>query len=182
MSVLDKVIAAITPAESEDERRGARGKADAMAINRDWLRLILAHHRAIEDAFAQLAVASDANGRRRAQKWLATLLNGHSMAEEAVIYPAMALGDQKTHATTAFTEQSGAKVNLAALEGLDPMSQDYVDKFEHVRGAVLHHMYSEESDWLVELARTEDALLHARLSARYAEEFNRYMGPDAAMP
>jgi len=181
MSVLDKVIAAITPTESEDERRDARAKADAVAVDCDWLRLILTHHRAIEDAFAQLAAASDANGRRRAQKWLATLLNGHSMAEEAVIYPAMALGDQKTHATTAFTEQSGAKVNLAALEGLDPMSPDYFDKFEHVRGAVMHHMYSEENDWLIDLAKTEDAVLHARLSARYAEEFNRYMGPDAAM-
>jgi len=182
MSVLDKVVAAITPTESEDERREARAKAEAAAANCDWLRLILTHHRAIEDAFAQLAAASDANGRRRAQKWLATLLNGHSMAEEAVIYPAMALGDQKAHATTAYTEQSGAKVNLAALEGLDPMSQDYIDKCEHVRGAVLHHMYSEEDDWLVDLARTEDASLHSRLSARYAEEFNRYMGPDAAMP
>ena len=152
-----------------------------MAVNCDWLRLILAHHRAIEDAFAQLAAASDANGRRRPQKWLATLLNGHAMAEETVIYPAMALGDQETHATTAFTEQSGAKVDLAALEGLDPMSPDYFDKFEHVRGAVTHHMYSEENDWLIDLAKTGDAVLHARPSARYAEEFNRYMGPDAAM-
>ena len=61
------------------------------------------------------------------------------------------------------------------------MSPDYFDKFEHVRGAVMHHMYSEENDWLIDLAKTEDAVLHARLSARYAEEFNRYMGPDAAM-
>ncbi|HEY9028589.1 MAG TPA: hemerythrin domain-containing protein [Burkholderiaceae bacterium] len=182
MSVLDKVVAAITPTESEDKRRSARRKAEAAAANCDWLRLVLAHHRAIEDAFAQLAAASDANGRRRAQKWLATLLNGHSMGEEAVIYPAMALGDQKAHATTAYTEQSGAKVNLAALETMDPMSQDYIDKFEHVRGAVMHHMYSEEDDWLVDLARTEDPALHARLGARYAEEFDRYMGPDATMP
>jgi len=182
MSILDKVVAAVTPTESEEERRSAREKATAAAANCDWLRQILTHHRAVEDAFAQVQAAADANARRRAQHWLGTLLTGHSLAEEAVIYPAMALGDQKTHATTAYTEQSGAKVNLAALETLDPMSQDYLDKLEHVRNAVMHHVYSEESDWFIDLARTNDAALHSRLSARYAEEFNRYMGPDAAMP
>ena len=181
MSILDKVVAAITPTESEDQRRSAREKASTAAANRDWLRLVLSHHRAVEDAFAQLRVASDANGRRRAQHWLATLLNGHSMAEEAVLYPAMALTDQKAHATAAYTEQSGAKINLGALETLDPMSQDYLDKFEHVRGAVLHHMYEEESDWFLELARRDDMAMHSRLGARYVEEFNRYMGPDASL-
>jgi len=34
--------------------------------------------------------ASTADSRRAAQKRLGVLLNGHSMAEEAVIYPALA--------------------------------------------------------------------------------------------
>jgi len=181
MSVLDKVIAAVTPTESQEERLEARRKADELAGQCDWLRMILAHHRALEDAFAQVQAAPDANARRRAQHWLGTLLTGHSMAEEVVIYPAMALGDQKGHATAAYTEQSGAKVNFAALETMDPMSQDYLDKFEHVRNAVLHHMYEEEDKWLPQLARDGDAVLHSRLSARYTEEFSRYMGPDAAL-
>jgi hypothetical protein len=181
MSVLDKVIAAVTPTESDDERRSARQHAQEVAANCDWLRTILSHHLAVEDAFAQVAAAADPNGRRRAQRWLSTVLNGHSLAEEAVIYPAMALTDQKAHATAAYTEQSGAKVNLAALEVMDPMSQDYLDKLDHVRNAVMHHVYEEESKWFVELARTGDAATHARLSARYAEEFNRYMGPDATL-
>ena len=107
------------------------------------------------------------------------MLTGHSMAEEAVLYPAMALGDQQAHATAAYTEQSGAKINLAALEELDPMSQDYLDKLEHVRGAVQHHVYEEESTWFPALARTGDGVLQARLSSRYIEEFDRYMGADA---
>ena len=181
MSVLDKVIAAVTPMESEEERRNARAHAMQVAANCDWLRVILAHHQAVEEAFAQVAAAADPNGRRRAQRWLATLLTGHSVAEEAVIYPAMALTDQKAHSVAAYSEQSGAKVNLSALEMMDPMSQDYLDKLEHVRGAVLHHVYEEESKWFVELARTGDPAMHTRLSARYAEEFSRYMGPDATL-
>lgn len=181
MSVLDKVIAAVTPTESQDERRAARLEAERVAASCDWLRAVLAHHRGVEEAFAQVAAAADAAGRRRAQRWLATLLTGHSLAEEAVLYPAMALTDQKGHSTAAYTEQSAAKVNLAALETLDPLSQDYIDKLEHVRAAVAHHVYEEESKWFVELARAGDSALQARLGARYAEEFNRYMGPDATL-
>ena len=62
------------------------------------------------------------------------------------------------------------------------MSQDYLDKLEHVRGAVAHHMYEEEDKWFVELSRSGDPAIQSRLSARYAEEFERYMGADAAMP
>jgi hemerythrin superfamily protein len=182
MSLLDKVIAAVTPTESPEERAQARAKARDIANRAEWLRLVLVHHEEVERAFAAVAAAAEANSRRRAQRWLQTLLTGHSMAEEAVLYPAMALGDQKMHASAAFTEQSGAKVNLAALETLDPMSQDYLDKLEHVRGAVEHHVYEEESNWYPKLAATGDAGTQARLSARYQEEFERYMGPDAAMP
>jgi hemerythrin superfamily protein len=180
MTILDKVIAAVTPPESQEERDRARAKAREASRASPWLARVLEHHQQIESAFAAVKDAGDANGRRRAQKWLATLLTGHSLAEEAVLYPAMALDDQKGHATAAYTEQSGAKINLAALETLDPMSQDYLDKLEHVRGAVAHHVYEEEDEWFPALAREGDATLQARLSARYSEEFERYMGPDAA--
>lgn len=180
MTILDKVIAAVTPLESEDERRSARAQARQAASEAPWLGRVLEHHQQIETAFAAVKDAGDANGRRRAQKWLGTLLTGHSLAEEAVLYPAMALGHQKAHATAAYTEQSGAKINLAGLETLDPMSQEYLDKLEHVRGAVAHHVYEEESTWFPALAREGDAAVQMRLSARYTEEFDRYMGADAA--
>ena len=179
MTILDKVIAAVTPLESQEERQSARSQARAAAQQAPWLARVLEHHQQIEAAFAAVKAAGDATGRRHAQKWLGTLLTGHSLAEEAVLYPAMALGDQKAHATAAYTEQSGAKINLAALETLDPMSQDYLDKLEHVRGAVAHHVYEEESKWFTGLAKEGDAALQMRLSARYNEEFERYMGADA---
>ena len=178
MTLLDKVISAVTPPETDEERGKARAKVRALARDCPWLAEVLQHHIAIEQAFASVRFAQDASQRRTAQRWLATLLTGHSAAEEAVLYPAMALGDQKLHSTSAYTEQSGAKVNLAALETLDPMSQDYLDKLEHVRAAVAHHVYEEEDNWYPALARHGGTADKARLSARFEDEFRRYMGPD----
>jgi len=79
------------------------------------------------------------------------LLTGHANAEEAVIYPALVHFGHKSHAMTGYTEQAGAKANLGELEYLDPMGQDYLDKLEHIRGAVVHHMYEEESDRFLDL-------------------------------
>ena len=120
MSIIDKLVASVTPLESDEERRSARSRARQAANEAPWFGRVLDHHQQIEAAFAAVKDAGDANGRRRAQKWLGTFLTGHSLAEEAVLYPAMALGDQKGHATAAYSEQSGAKINLAALETLDP--------------------------------------------------------------
>jgi hypothetical protein len=44
---------------------------------------------------------------------------------------------------------------------------------------VAHHVFEEESDWFPALARSGDAAFQSRLDARYAEEFKRYMGPNA---
>jgi hypothetical protein len=178
MSMLDKVVAAVTPPESEEKRREARRKAQAMAGENDWLGLIIQHHQQIEGAFAALRATQDLSSRLAAQKDLAVLLTGHSNAEESVIYPALVYCGHKSHAMTSYTEQAGAKANLGELEYLDPMSQDYLDKLEHVRGAVLHHMYEEESDRFLDLKKELPQVDQERLTKRFKEEFERYMGAD----
>lgn len=120
----------------------------------------------------------EAADRARAYKRLATILTGHSMAEEAVLYPALAAADEKAHSTKAYTEQSAAKLQIGLLEDLAPMNQDFLDKLEHVRGAVAHHVYEEEGTWYPELKRRLAQQVDARLTRRYAEEFARYMGND----
>jgi hypothetical protein len=180
MSIVDKVIAAVIPPESEEERMSARAKARAMAEAGNWLAMALDHHLQIEAAFAETKAATSAGSRMAAQKKLALVLTGHSLAEEAVIYPAMALDDQKAHAEKAYFEQSNAKIQLAALDHLDPMSQDYLDKLEHLRGAVAHHVYEEEGTWFPKLQEEAQPGAMAQLNAKYAEEFARYCGNGAA--
>jgi hemerythrin superfamily protein len=180
MSFLDKIVGAVTPPESDETRMNARARARAEATAGDWLSVVLDQHDAIEAAFAAVKAAPDSAGRRTAQKRLAVLLTGHSNAEEAVLYPEMADSGHKTHAGMAYEEQAMTKIQLALLEKLDPMSQDYLDKVDHIRGAVTHHMYQEESDWFLELKSQVPAERQAALAARFQEEIDRYAGADAA--
>ena len=175
MSILDKVVAAVTPLESEKARRDARVKARAAAGADDWLGQILDHHEQIEAAFAAVAAAGDLNTRLAAQMELAVLLSAHANAEEAVIYPALIHFGHKMHGTAGYTEQAGAKANLGELEYLDPLSQEFTDKLEHIRRAVAHHVYEEENDRFLDL-RKLPAAEQARLTVRYAEEFARFGG------
>jgi hypothetical protein len=177
MSLIDKVVAAVTPTESEEARRNAHAKALAAAGKDDWLSMILTHHEQIDAAFGVVKTASGAAARLAALKDLALLLTGHANAEEAVIYPALVHFGHKSHGTMGYTEQAGAKANMGELEYLDPMSQEFADKLEHIRGAVAHHVYEEENDRFLDL-RNIPAAEQARLTQRYQEEFDRYMGAD----
>ena len=177
MSIIDKAVAAITPPESDKARAEATEKARAVARPGDWLSQVLDHHARIKAQFGAVAAARG-DARRAEQKKLGLLLTGHSIAEEVVLYPAMAGEHQVGHAELAYQEQSAAKMELGLLETLDPDSKDYDDKFEHIRGAVLHHIYTEEGTWFVKLAEDADAAEQSRLTARYEEEYARYMGKD----
>lgn len=175
MSIIDKAIAAVTPPVSEEKRRDAHAAARAAAEPGDWLSQILDHHEAIERAFAEVKAATDAEDRRAAQKRLGVLLNGHAMAEEAVIYPALAQSGKQGHANTGYTEQAAAKMQLAALETLNPLSDDYLDKLGHLEGTVFTHVYQEESDWFLDMKQNAPAEAQARATKRYEEEYGRYM-------
>jgi hypothetical protein len=104
------------------------------------------------------------------------MLTGHSNAEESVIYPALAAAGEKGHATMAYTEQAGAKIQMGLLEKLTPMTADYLDKLELIRGAVAHHMYEEEGNWFLDLRSKATAAEQFQLTRRYEEEFLRYVG------
>src|SRR4051794_13762241 len=175
MSILDKVVAAVTPPESEKARRNAREKARRAAEGQDWLARILDHHEQIEAAFSAVERATDVAVRRAAQDDLVVLLSAHANAEEAVIYPALIHFGHKTHGTAGYTEQAGAKANLGELEYLDPMSQEYADKLAHIRGAVAHHVYEEEHDRFLDLKKLS-AADQSRLTQRFAQEFARFSG------
>ena len=68
---------------------------------------------------------------------------------------------------------------MGLLERLQPLSQDYLDKLEHIRSAVAHHMYEEEGNWFLDIRTKLPLSEQDRLTARYSEEFSRYMGGPA---
>ncbi len=178
MSIIDKVVAAVTPPESKDARAHARAKARAAATPGDWLSAVLDHHLEIEAAFEKVKGATSASSRLKALEALATLLTGHAVAEEAALYPALAHADEKAHATKAYTEQSAAKLQMGLLQDLPPMSQEFVDKLEHIEGAVAHHVFEEEGTWFPDLKSKLSPDDQVKRTARYEEQFLRYIGED----
>ena len=182
MSLFEAAAAALTPMESEQDRADARSKAREAAQAAPWLGTILDHHMRLESAFADTKSASDSATREKALKHLGVILTGHAIAEEAAIYPAMAADGDKGSATHAYSEQATVKMQMAELEKLDPMSQDFTDKLDAIREAVAHHMYEEEGTWYPDLAQSapsEDQRLMAR---DYDEAYGRFVGEDALQP
>jgi hypothetical protein len=179
MSIVDKAIAAITPPESEEQRLEARQRAQSAAQPGDWLSLILEHHQQIDAAFEAAMKAPPGPTRTIAAKKLGVLLTGHANAEESVVYPALAQAHEKGHAAMAYTEQATAKMQMAELENIDPASEAWLDKLGHIKGAVQHHVFEEESSWFVELKRKATPEDQVKITQRYKEEFERYMGEDA---
>lgn len=181
MSIFDKLASAIMPPETPQDRATARKLAQSVAGDGDWLAIVLEHHRQIEAFFTQALVAPDGPSRLAALKRLGVLLTGHANAEESVLYPALAATGDKSHAATAYQEQAMAKIEMAALEKLDPMGKDWHDKLEHVHGAVLHHVYEEEGTWYPALQQHLPTADRPRLTSRFVEEFQRYTrGPEHA--
>ena len=174
MSIIDKVVAAVTPTETEEQRLDARVKARAAAMDGDWLSLVLLHHQQIESAFEAVKAATDSSARVMAQKRLALVFTGHAIAEEAVLYPALVKANEEGHSSKAYTEQSEAKVQMSLLEDLQPMSPEYLEKLEHIREAVAHHVYEEEGHWFLELRTKLPPADQVKLTFRYQEEYSRY--------
>jgi hypothetical protein len=173
MSLIDKIAAAVTPQPDEEKRAEATARARAAAMPGDWLSLVLDHHDQIREAFSAGKLAQGSNARTQAMKALAVVLNGHSIAEEIVLYPALGHVDAKAHAAQAYLEQTVAKNQMAELERIPPSQAAWLDKWEHIEGAVLTHMYEEESGWFMELKdRATDS---DWLTLRYSEEYDRYV-------
>jgi len=174
MSFFDKITAALTPPESDEDRHEAREKARSLSTGNDWLGAAISHHEQIEEAFGAARSAGTPEQARTAVRALADVLIPHSVAEELVLYPTLVMEGHKVDAAAAYQEQQMAKVEMAELEKLTPLSQDWVDKLEHIRGAVLHHIYSEESDWFPRIMEETSPADLSTLNMRFAEEFGRY--------
>jgi hypothetical protein len=180
MSIVNKVIAAVSPPESDKDRAEARAKATAAADLGDWLSLVLDHHIELEDTLTMVEEATNGNVRKAAFKDFAILLTGHAIAEEAVLYPALSANSETGHADMGYSEQAMVKMQMAALEKLDPFSEEFEEKLEHVKDALLRHMYEEEGIWFLDLKGQASLDEQERMTVRYAEEFDRYVG-DAGM-
>ena len=76
----------------------------------------------------------------------------------------------------AYGEQAATKIQMGLLDRLTPMTADYLDKLEHIRGGVSHHVYEEEGNWSLDLKQKATASEQIQITRRYEEEFMPYVG------
>jgi len=178
MTLLDRMMT--TAREPLDDRRArARELAFARAAECDWFAEVLRHHVAIEQAMEAVRRASYPSAGRSALHWLATLMKGHAVAEDSVLYPALAFDGQRAHAVSAFADESSFRIDLAGLALLAPGSPDFIDKLDALHADLMLHFYEEEGAWYPALCRREGGHGNARLCGLFVDEFRRYMGSDA---
>ncbi len=148
--------------------------AQTTSAGGDWFDMVKAHHALIAQTLDDiLATRDDQVGQRtRLQKRLSYLLTAHSVAEENVLYPAVARMGMTTDSDRLYMEQSQAKVANADL-GMSPagtaMWRDHVSA---LRTAILHHAkVEEEADIFPRLMQSAGPELNAKLTQGYQRQF-----------
>lgn len=145
----------------------------------DWLATIRQHHRLIARAFDELLAPNERSFERRNLQLrnLDQLLTAHSMAEETVIYPALALAGMQSEAESLYRDEAHVKIGLARVELAAPGprgQRDWAEPARALRDAVLRHATEDEEARLFpELHRRLDAAGNRRLSDAYTREFSR---------
>lgn len=173
MSFLDRIAAAMAPTASDEDRIEARDRFTQLAAGEQFAEDILAQHRQIESLFMQARQETGMQAQATVRE-LALLLNGHSMAEEAVVYPAISEHSGKVHAGMAYEEHAMTKVQLAELQKLQPGTQEWVEKLDHIESAVQQHVYQEESSWLPDVIRHAPPEARQRIAAEFREYLERF--------
>lgn len=176
MSFIDRIAAAVTPAASEEARADARRKIWLIADGEPWIAAMVEQHQNIENLITEALNASDVVARETCTRHLASLLTAHSSAEETVVYPEISQFDSKSHAALAYEEHAMTKIQLSALEKLNPAEDEWREKLLHIQSALQQHIYQEESSWLPHLSEVLPPDEKHRVTSRFYEEFERYHG------
>ena len=141
----------------------------------DWHALALDQHRQVRIAFERADRATEPDARDAALDALCLVLNGHAIAEELVLYPALVLAGSTEFAELAYAEQTTIKIQMAQLRSFDPADPAWPQALASIREDVLNHMRKEELTWLADLlSRDVD---HDELARQFREEFDRYTRP-----
>jgi hemerythrin superfamily protein len=150
--------------------------AQAASSGGDWLSMIQAHHALVAKSFDRLMASEKSTYLRREQlvRLIGYQLTAHSVAEENVIYPAIAMAGMTTDSDKLYLDQAHAKVMNAQLELQARMKDkgNWMEPARALRDAVLRHAKEDEEGRLYPQLRSKlDASQNALLTAGYQREF-----------
>lgn len=141
----------------------------------DWFELVKGHHSLIESAFDAVlsSVDSPADIRQQRFRRLGLVLTAHCVAEENVIYPALAMNGLQPESDKLYIDQAHAKVMNAVLDMADDKgSEGWLDKARALKAAVLQHAKEdEEGDLFPRLQAALEPTTAIKLGAAYRREF-----------
>jgi hemerythrin superfamily protein len=170
------LLAVATAAVASAAPALAQGAAGPLTEG-NWLEEIKAQHREIARLFQAAMSAPDAPGRRREVKRLATLLTGHSIAEEVAIYPGVYVDGDEVGALELYKEQQMAKILLARID--DALATGHADEATRLLGqlqsAVQAHVAEEEQQKFPALVSKASAQMNDKMTTDFRATFTRYM-------
>jgi hemerythrin superfamily protein len=152
--------------------------AQTAAAKGDWMAMVKAQHMLVAQTFDELiASARRTYGtRNRIIDRLGYQLTAHSVAEENVLYPALATAGMVTESDKLYLDQAHAKVMNTQLEMLAKTSNSpdpaWLEKARALQTAVLQHaQQDEEANLYPKLQSSLDSQKNAALTALFAREF-----------
>jgi hemerythrin superfamily protein len=153
----------------------SRAVAQTAAAGGTWFDMVKAHHAMIAHTFDEID-ASEGDPERTMMlfKRQSYLLTAHSVAEENVLYPAIARMGMKADSDHLYLDQAHAKVLNSDIEVMMKDHKRWRDDQATLKGAVLHHAKDdEEANLFPRLMAAWTAEQNAMMTAGYAREFAR---------
>jgi hemerythrin superfamily protein len=152
--------------------------AQTAATRGDWLAMVKTHHALISKSFEQLMASTSRTylQRDRLIRAIGYQLTAHSVAEENIIYPAIAMAGMTTESDKLYLDQAHAKVMNAQLERAvraNRESSDWMTPAKALQAAVLKHaLQDEEATLYPQLRQKLTPEQNALLTAGYQREFS----------
>jgi len=150
--------------------------AQAESAGGDWMAMVKAQHGAIAKTLDQLVAAKGDAPPRDVVERLVYQLTAHAVAEENVLYPAMATNGMADQSGQLYDEHAKAKIMLSALhmasmkEG-KPL-QNWRATATKLQSAILQHAKEhEESAMYPKLQEKLDAKQNQLITASYKQQF-----------
>jgi hemerythrin superfamily protein len=151
--------------------------AQTAAARGDWFAMIQAHHAMIAKSFDAL-MASQSRTYLQRDRMIAMIgyqLTAHSVAEENIIYPALAMAGMTAESDKLYMDQSHAKVMNAQLELAAKANRSgtaWMEPARMLQAAVLKHAKEdEEASLYPQLKQKLSPEQNALLTAGYMREF-----------
>lgn len=151
------------------------------AANDDWLAMVRQHHGLIERAFDELIDLNERDYERvdLQVRTLEHLVNAHSLAEETVLYPALARAGMEAAARELYLDEAHVdilKARLTLATRVRDRNADWRGTARQLRQDLLAHAkQDEEQRHFPQLARSLDARQNKLLAQLYAAHFASVM-------